>query len=110
LRLSLIRYLTILARVIVIAWAANFAFPIVDLVYGHTVVQSAQLAAVTPGNLGLAEWTWMGALSYLGHGLATIALFSLTVRIVSVASYVVVSCLISICLLGPDLWARSRRS
>jgi uncharacterized membrane protein YbhN (UPF0104 family) len=109
LMLSLIRYGAILSRVVVVIVAAGFAIPLVHVVYGHSVVQAAQLAAVTPGNLGLAEWTWVGALGYLGHDLATIAVFSLTLRVVSVASYVLVSSAVLICITGPLLWKRSGR-
>ena len=98
--LSILRYGAIFARVIIVALAAGFAFPIDQLLYGHTVVQAAQLASVTPGNLGISEWTWVGALAYHGHDPAEIAIFSLTMRVVSVASYVLVSGLATVCFAG----------
>lgn len=107
--LSLLRYGAILVRVMIVAGAAGFDLPLVHLVYGHTVVQAAQLAAVTPGNLGIAEWTWVGALGYLGHDIMIIAIFSLTLRVVSVVSYVLVSGLAAAYYAGPLLRAKFAR-
>lgn len=104
--LSLLRNGAILARVIAVAAAAGFALPVVHLVYGHTIVQASQLAAVTPGNLGLAEWSWVGALGYLGHDTAIVAILALTLRVVSILSYILVAGLTTAYYTEP--WLRSR--
>jgi hypothetical protein len=107
--LSLLRYGAILARVLIVAEVADFAIPLVHLVYAHTVVQAAQLASVTPGNLGLSEWTWLGALGFLGHDVAVVVIFSLTLRVVSVVSYALVSGLAAAYFAGPLVLARITR-
>lgn len=104
--LSLLRNGAILARVMIIAAAAGFTLPVVHLVYGHTIVQASQLAAITPGNLGLAEWTWVGALGYLGHETAMVAIFALTLRMVSIVSYILVAGLTTAFYTEP--WVRTR--
>lgn len=89
--LSILRYGAMFLRVVVVASAVGFGFPLAELVFGYTIVQASQLASATPGNLGLAEWTWVGVLAYHGHDAARVAAFSLILRVVSVASYVLVS-------------------
>lgn len=104
--LSLLRYCAILARVLIVAEVADFAIPFVHLVYAHTIVQAAQFASVTPGNLGLTEWTWLGALGFLGHDVAFVVIFSLTLRVVSVVSYALVSVLAAAYFAGPLVLAK----
>ncbi len=103
---SILRYGAMFLRVVVVASAAGFGFPLAELVFGYTVVQASQLASVTPGNLGLAEWTWVGVLAYHGHEAARVAAFSLILRVVSVANYVLVSGFVILCVALPVLYSK----
>ena len=61
-----------------------------DSTLGFTIVQSSQLIALTPGSLGITEWTWTGMLSLMGYPPATATAFSFALRILSYASILVV--------------------
>jgi len=45
------------------------------------LVSLLALIPLTPGNLGLAEWGWQGALVYAGEGAVAAALYAVTFRI-----------------------------
>lgn len=107
--LSLMRNGAILARVFLVAAFAGFVIPARELVYGHTIVQGSQIVSVTPGNLGVAEWSWAGVLGAYGHDLGMVALFALSLRVVSVASYILVAALITAYYALPWLWATHAR-
>lgn len=87
--LALVRYVSMFVRVAVIA-AGLFALPVVpDALYGFTLVQAMQIASLTPGNLGIAEWGWVGSLTAFGHPLDMAAVFAITLRLLAFVSILV---------------------
>lgn len=91
-----LRYIAMLVRATVIAAAAGFAIPVFDVTRAFTAVQASQVVSATPGNLGVAEWTWSGALVFLGHEFSTGGYLALSVRVLSYASMVAVLLLAAI--------------
>lgn len=104
--LSILRYGTMFLRVVFVANAVGFGFPVAELAFGYSIVQASQIASATPGNLGLAEWTWVGVLAYHGHEAARVAAFSLILRVVSVANYVLVSGIVILYVALPVLYSK----
>ncbi|NNG04455.1 MAG: hypothetical protein HKM95_10195, partial [Inquilinus sp.] len=64
--------------------------PWLDVAFGFAIAQASQIAGITPGNWGIAEWSWTGALVALGHGLSLAAGFALALRVVSFLGVLVV--------------------
>lgn len=93
LSLSLVRFGAMFLRVLCIAAAAGFAVGIGDLVLGFSAGQVSQIASVTPGNLGIFEWSWSGVLAFRGHAFETAAELAIVIRIASFASFVAVAVL-----------------
>ena len=79
--LSALRYLFMLLRALCIAVAAGYMIPTDDLIFGFSVAQASQLASITPGNLGVAEWSWTSFLTLRGTALETAIEFTLVLRV-----------------------------
>ncbi len=84
------RYLSMVARLALILAATSPTITLFSGVLGFTIVQTAQLLAVTPGSLGITEWTWAGFLTLLGYPLSTATGFSFALRILSYVSILAV--------------------
>ena len=87
---SVLRYMSMLGRTALIVAATAPAISLFDSTLGFTIVQSSQLIALTPGSLGITEWSWAGMLSLMGYPPATATAFSFALRILSYASILVV--------------------
>lgn len=96
--LSVLRYFFMALRMFIVVVAVAPAIDLFDAVIGFTVVQTSQLIAVTPGSLGITEWTWAGYLSLLGYSTTDATAFSLALRILSYASILAVLCLAGLLL------------
>lgn len=107
--LASLRYGAMLIRAVVIAVAAGFAVPIFDIIRAFTAVQASQVVSATPGNLGIAEWTWSGSLVLLGYDFTTGGYLALAVRVLSYASIVAVTSLAAIPFLARSVTASRRR-
>lgn len=81
--ISVLRYLLILVRAPLTAVTLFTGIGIVATTQGFTVVQSMQLASLTPGNLGIQEWSWTGVLSLTGVSVETAAAFAIAYRLVT---------------------------
>jgi len=79
--LSLLRYLTLIGRTPLIVIGMGFALPVAEMAQGFTLVQMTQFAAITPGNLGLQEWTWTGILALRGVTVLLATEFALSLRV-----------------------------
>jgi uncharacterized membrane protein YbhN (UPF0104 family) len=79
--ISLVRYFTMLARIPVLTVAFGLPLAMADVVPGFTIVQATQIAALTPGQLGIREWTWSGVLALRGYDLQLSAGFAIDLRI-----------------------------
>ncbi|MCB2059968.1 MAG: flippase-like domain-containing protein [Novosphingobium sp.] len=80
--LSVLRYFTLLVRAPLLIVAFGLPLAMSDIVPGFTIVQATQLAAITPGQLGIREWTWSGILALRGYDLQLAAHFAIDLRII----------------------------
>ena len=80
--LSIIRYFTMLVRVPLLTLAFGLPLAIKDSVPAFTIVQATQVAALTPGQLGIREWTWSGVLAMRGYDLHLATRFAIDIRVV----------------------------
>ena len=89
--LSVLRYLVMLVRAPLVVLALGYSISTLDAAQGFTIVQTTQLAAFTPGNLGLQEWGWSGVLAFLGYGFEKPLEFALALRVIGLSSMIVVA-------------------
>ena len=80
--LSIIRYFTMLVRVPILTLAFGLPLAIKNSVPAFTIVQATQIAALTPGQLGIREWTWSGVLAMRGYDLELATRFAIDMRVV----------------------------
>jgi uncharacterized membrane protein YbhN (UPF0104 family) len=79
--------------------ALGFPITALDAAQGFTLVQGTQLAALTPGNLGLQEWGWTGVLFWQGYGAEAGLEFALVLRVIGLVSLIAAAALIlMVCL------------
>lgn len=81
--LAVVRYGVLALRVVLVVLAGTFLIGAPEAIQGFTLVQASQFASVTPGNLGVQEWSWLGVLSYLGHDLEAAAAFAIGFRVLT---------------------------
>lgn len=84
--LSALRYVAMLLRAIIVLGALGMSAFAISAVIAFPLVQTIGLLPITPGNLGVIEWTWSGVLVYAGAAVNAAALFAVTLRIVTVAA------------------------
>jgi uncharacterized membrane protein YbhN (UPF0104 family) len=84
--ISVARYLTLMLRLPLLVLAVGYPIALSDVLPSFTLVQAAQIAAITPGQLGIREWTWSGVLALRGYDLATAARFAIDLRIVGLVA------------------------
>lgn len=87
--LSVLRYIVMLVRAPLVVIALGYAMSLIDTSQGFTIVQTTQLAAFTPGNLGLQEWGWSGVLGVLGYPFEGALEFALVLRVVGLTSMII---------------------
>ncbi|PWE18476.1 hypothetical protein DDZ18_02400 [Marinicauda salina] len=85
-RWSLIRYVAIGLRPLAVALMIAPASGLPGVAAGFPLVQASQFAAITPGNLGVAEWGWTAVLAASGWDFETATVFALAVRVLSLAA------------------------
>ncbi len=85
LALSILRYLSIFLRTAALAFALLPGLTLRDIAATFALVQSAQIAAITPGNLGIAEWTWAGILVGFGFQFDQAVQFAIILRVLGYA-------------------------
>lgn len=78
---SVARYLTILVRVPLLVLAIATPIAVLESITSFTLVQASQIIAITPGQLGIREWTWSGILALRGYDLEATAQFAIVLRI-----------------------------
>jgi hypothetical protein len=84
--LSIVRYFTMLVRVPLLALAFGLPIAVKDSVPAFTIVQATQIAALTPGQLGIREWTWSGVLAMRGYDLQLATRFAIDLRVVGLVA------------------------
>jgi len=100
--ISLVRYVAMGVRAVVVAGAVGL--PVAAVLPAFTVVQASQILSLTPGNLGISEWTWAGVLSALGHPADEAAVLALVLRALTVGGFV----LLALGVMGLHLLLRTR--
>jgi len=84
--LSMVRYLTNLLRLVVLLGALGMWSQAIPAMIGLPLVQIIGVVPVTPGNLGVTEWTWSAVLVSSGATIGKAALFALAARVVNVVA------------------------
>lgn len=79
--ISIVRYLTLLVRVPLLVAALGMSIALFDSIAAFTIVQATQIAAITPGQLGIREWTWTGVLAFRGYDLQVAAQLAIALRL-----------------------------
>ncbi|MGI9394952.1 MAG: lysylphosphatidylglycerol synthase transmembrane domain-containing protein [Boseongicola sp.] len=108
--LSVIRFVAMFFRAAVVAWAAGYIFDLKSLILAFTAAQASQLASLTPGNLGIFEWSWAGILAYLGNPFDAAIEFAILLRICSLVSIVLVTSIVGLLYLREfsALWQKQQ--
>jgi uncharacterized protein (TIRG00374 family) len=101
--LSALRYLANLARIGVVLSALGLSTYLMPAAIAFPFILLITFLPITPGNLGVIEWTWSAMLVSAGAGVKQAALFALTSRM---ASIVALSILVTL-LFGFHLFKRS---
>jgi uncharacterized membrane protein YbhN (UPF0104 family) len=86
LALSLARYAVLVGRAALIAVAMGFVISPLAIAQAFTMVVATQFASLTPGNLGLQEWSWSALLSLRGTPLRVASEFAITYRVLTFVS------------------------
>lgn len=87
--LSALRYAAVLLRAIIVLGALGMSAFAIPAAIAFPLVQTIGLLPITPGNLGVIEWTWSGVLVYAGAAVNAAALFAVTMRIITLAAQAV---------------------
>lgn len=86
LALSLARYGVLVGRAALIAVAMGFVISPLAIAQAFTMVAATQFASLTPGNLGLQEWSWSALLTVRGTPLRAASEFAITYRVLTFVS------------------------
>jgi hypothetical protein len=84
--LSILRYGTTLAWIAIVMGALrmwNFVGP---MAIGLPLITAIGIVPITPGSLGVTEWTWSAILLSAGATMGAAGLFALTMRIVNIGA------------------------
>jgi hypothetical protein len=84
--MSILRYAAIVAWVVIVLGALQMWAYAIPAIIGMPLITMIALIPVTPGNLGVAEWTWSALLVSAGATMGSAGLFALTVRIVNIVA------------------------
>jgi len=105
--LSLLRYATTVAWIAIVLGTLHLWEFAVPIIIGLPLITAIGLVPITPGSLGVTEWTWSAVLLSAGAAIGTAGLFAVTVRIVNiVALLILILFLFSVLLLQrlPMMW------
>jgi hypothetical protein len=91
--LSMLRYGTVVLQFFGMGAAAGIVLDARSMLSAAPVAMLSGLVGITPGGLGIQEAGWAGALHWLGHDDATIALFVLATRTLIIVNFGVLSLL-----------------
>src|SRR5262249_26672162 len=88
--LSLMRYAAMVAWVAIVLGAMRMWHFAIPVLIGLPLITFIAFIPVTPGNLGVVEWTWSALLISSGAAIRLAGLFALTVRIVNVVALLMI--------------------
>ncbi len=116
--ISLARYAVILLRTGFVMAAVALPISTFQFFKAYGLARLSTLLSITPGELGISEWTWTGVLTWMGCRLDEATRFGLTNRVYNIASLVIIFALLWVTLtvlrIGPvsgdDRWRVLKRA
>ncbi len=108
--LSLLRFLNLALRSYIISQELGLGVSPFLVFSMSSIVQLSLIVAVTPGNLGLLEWGWVGLLRFVGIHLTEAANFALVSRIFGYGSTILVFTVILIIFFGLKIITKDKRN
>ena len=88
--ISLVRYAILLLRTGLVMASIDMPISAFQYVKAYGIARLSSIVSITPGELGVTEWTWSGVLTWMGFGLDEAARFALANLIYNYASLLVV--------------------
>lgn len=88
--ISLVRYAIILLRTAIVVASIGFPIGAFQFVKAYGIARLSSIISITPGELGISEWTWSGVLNWMGFQLRDAARFVLVNRTYNIGSLLVV--------------------
>jgi len=102
--LSVLRYANLVLRAYLVVMATGLAIGLSDVLYVMPPVQLSSLITITPGALGVTEWTWSSLLALQGTSLALAGQFALLYRLVALAAELIAAAAVAVAFLGTRPW------
>lgn len=96
LAISYIRYGFVFLRAFIIVRAIGLGIDTATFAQSFSLVRAVGLVALTPGSLGITEWSWTGVLTWFGLSAVGAAAFALTSRILNSLALVVVFLIVAL--------------
>jgi uncharacterized protein (TIRG00374 family) len=88
--ISIARYAVILLRTGIVLACVGPPISSFQFLKAYGLARLSTLISITPGELGISEWTWSGVLTWMGFHLDDAARFVLVNRVYNVASLLVI--------------------
>lgn len=108
--ISLTRYAVILLRTGFVMAAVGPPISGFQYLKAYGLARLSSLVSITPGELGISEWTWTGVLSWMGFRADAAARFVLVNRAYNVASLVAVFVFVWVCFcISPAIGSAGER-
>lgn len=100
--LSLLRFAALVANALVLAWALNIDLQAWQIMISLPLAQLMVLVPITPGGLGVLEWTWAASLHTMGVSFTRATVFVLALRVLGVlALFAITAVAVAIYALTP---------
>ncbi len=103
--LSLVRFANLVLLSVAIAWALGLPISGQQIFVAMPIVQLSFAVPITPGSLGVAEWTWSTALVLQGVGPTVAGEYALASRLLIIAAVVVSLAILCLPILAARLTA-----
>lgn len=107
--ISAVRYALLVLRSYIVLRVVALPVGSFDVFKAYSLVQVAGLAAITPGNLGISDWTWAGVLVWMHYPLDSVVQFVVANRLAAILS--IIACLSTsrlALLVAPSVLSSSR--
>lgn len=103
--LSLLRFVASVASVLVLASALNFDVQAWQVMISLPLAQLTVLIPITPGGLGVLEWTWTSSLHMMGVSFTKAAVLILAARVLGILALFAITAVAAAIY---ALWSRDR--
>jgi len=88
--LSMLRFINLALRSYLISWLIGLGVSPISIMSMSSITQLSLLIAITPGNLGVLEWGWVGLLGLVDIPIALAGNFALTTRTLGYGSTITI--------------------